>query len=259
MTFISEKFENAITSYLNYVKNNKKLNAFCFSENVINTLILIYGDADILNPYYIKNFESFKNNILKFGLSVEDFNEFIESFNSIPNCKEKNVNYEKIQKLLLKMLAKKINNSPLSDEQITNITNSLYIKKNKDINYYSFALLYFYNLIDDDYEKTINEKNVKITLSSDRDSYLPDAVYEKYGFNPLSVRNLDDDQLTKFNRQIKEEEQKMASENEGGIGRVLSKLPPAVRSGSGFVDALLLSSIIATIILIIFVVYLLFR
>lgn len=259
MNFISEKFEKAITSYINYINNGQRPSVFCYDVNVINTLVLIYGSSEIIQPFQTKNETEFKKNIMKYGITEDEYNSFITNFNNIPTEAVRSNIYPDIQKILFSMIQKRNQQQKFTEEEIKNINNTLYISSNENINYSSFVQRYFESFVDEDYNLGLKRQPNKVYLSSDRVSYLPDNAYINQGFNPESVRNLDDDQLSLFNEQIKREEQKNSDDVDGGIGRVLSKLPPAVRNGSGFVDALLLTGTIAILVLIIFVVYLIFR
>ena len=77
--FINESLSNAIENYLKY-KNNPESEGFNeFKVMVIRSLIYIYGELDIINPYITqneKNMGGFDNNLMKYGFSPKDLENF---------------------------------------------------------------------------------------------------------------------------------------------------------------------------------------
>ena len=71
--FINEAFTIGIKNYL------EKNNSNDFITNIIETLINIYGELDIINPYKTNTesgMGSFDENITKFGYSKENLSLF---------------------------------------------------------------------------------------------------------------------------------------------------------------------------------------
>ena len=55
--------------------------AHIFEVYVIRCLCKIYGDLNIINPYRIGNENSFKSNLIMYGLKVTEMEEFISLMN----------------------------------------------------------------------------------------------------------------------------------------------------------------------------------
>ena len=264
------KLYDTIMLYDVLKNDHQSFSPFSYGLNVIKTLTEIYGEVDIINPIKLDNYDIFKNNLLKY-IDEMDFNIFKDNFDSLPNnCinNENDTNYinsnaisrnpvfENIQRILIKMIREKNSKSLISEIDKKNIVNTMYLEENDNINFYNYALCYFVNPSKEKIKDIFKVEKAKIVLSSNRKDYLPDNVYESVALDPSWVRRLDDDQLIEVNNFVKQQ-LSSRNENNGGVdkGRVLSKLPAAMSSGSGFVDAILLAGVLATIVLIILIVY----
>ena len=110
--FINEAFEKAVTDYLNNKDKEEGVIYNSFLVVVIRLLINIYGELDIINPYQIRNEKSFDDNLMKFGLTLENVQEFkrlldgfyrIEKKNISSVRKEVNIYFIEVQKKLIDM------------------------------------------------------------------------------------------------------------------------------------------------------------
>ena len=76
--FINNSISSGISNYL-LIKQEKDYDkAHIFEVYVIRCLCKIYGDINILNPYIIDNENSFKSNLIMYGLSVKEMEEFLK-------------------------------------------------------------------------------------------------------------------------------------------------------------------------------------
>ena len=76
--FINDSIDAGISNYL-LIKQGKDYDkAHIFETYIIRCLCKIYGDINILNPYRINNVNSFKANLIMYGLSVKEMEEFLK-------------------------------------------------------------------------------------------------------------------------------------------------------------------------------------
>jgi len=98
--FINIGIDSAIKDYIANLNNQNGLVYNSFLVVIIRSLVLIYGNADIINPYKLKDKVAFFNNLTKYGLSKTDASIFTEDFLSFYNVyKENNQVKEKIYTL----------------------------------------------------------------------------------------------------------------------------------------------------------------
>lgn len=261
---MNSKLYDTVLKYQNFNNYANNFYASSYGLNVIKSLILIYGEADIINPILLQDMNMFNNNLQKY-LQENEVLDFISDFEQIPSefisneddilAEKKPVlksNYlEEIQKILIHAI---MNNPSVNLKELYNI---LYIKENPNYNFQSFMLSNFQKIPSFAHEKALKQ----IIISSDRVPYLSDNEYKLAGFSLSAAQKLDDEQLKIANDITKKSIRQLELENSGGASRsrVLSKIPGTVGSGSGFVDILLLIGIIITIILIVIIVYFCFK
>ena len=121
--FINYAFDNAIKSYIKDADKNEIVgNSFILM--VLKMLASIYGEVDIINPYLIKNENSFMKNIIRFGYTEEKYIEFVDNFqkyyeietkNNELNVKINNPYFVIIQKQLIDMFFLKKKNFYVSN------------------------------------------------------------------------------------------------------------------------------------------------
>ena len=102
--FINEAFDTAIKSFLEVNSKKESLLYYSFLVVVIRTLSFIYGESDIMNPYYLKNSVALINNFSKYGMSKMDITTMFEElllYYKI-ECEDENKTFnEKIRILLM--------------------------------------------------------------------------------------------------------------------------------------------------------------
>ena len=120
--FINQAFTNAINLYLENKQSSDSIEFSTFPVMVIRTLILIYGELDIINPFRTNNEDrmgGFDSNLTKFGFSKRALTNFKNCFQKcIENQTHPNIYFLKVEKYLIDMFfyrKKVINNT---EEQI---------------------------------------------------------------------------------------------------------------------------------------------
>jgi len=78
--FINLAFQQAIQEYIDSSKNKDSIQYNSFLVVTMRILELIYGRLDILNPYYLNNSVVFLDNLAKYGVSRADIALFKEEF-----------------------------------------------------------------------------------------------------------------------------------------------------------------------------------
>ncbi len=266
--FISDYFNECLLKYNELSSQKKEVAASEFGVHFIEVLIKIYSKIEILNPFLSKNEEAFFKKIKKYGLSDNKLNDFINNFEKLGQWSKEKIKTKtdiisKVEINLLDMVILKSRYQNLPISFLESFKNDFYTLENPrklfsalNIMYFSdqnATLNYYYEL-----KSILNTSNIVLTRK--KTEALPNEYYLNNGLSLEEVAKLDDDALAKLNDTI------MSSNNDvdatsGGrtttISDMITKvLKPAAgaTSGSGFVDALLLTGIIATVVMIIVVI-----
>lgn len=253
--FINPAIEYGIASYKKE-KNGEKYNrAHTFELYVIKALVAIYGEKTILLPYKIDNPKAFECNLLMYDLRevdmkrfikyMNDYHEFIKTFKS--NEKASGLITE-IEKLLLEMIIKRSKRKPFTEEEIKafdNIFNPIEgdLKRIKNLIGTRDGLI---NKVwqQNKYELT----NTQMKLMAINPKLLLPGEYAKFGYDLKYVATLSEDEIDAINKRIIEE---MIRQEATSIIPITKKSRRIIfSSGNGFVDKLLLLSIMATEIMI---------
>lgn len=266
--FINQAFTNAINEYL-AMKQTPENPAFSsFSVVVIRTLITIYGELDIINPYRTKNEKrmgGFDENLTKFGLPKAKLQQLKEAFQNYEDAKnnQKSVNpyILMIEKILIDMFYYRKKLGTVSETEEHNFQSLLY--QNSNSNQYmekQFAQNpeYLYK-IEQYYKSKMFELNHNFKLTPYKQNTLIPEAYTILGYTLESISQMDEKTLDQLNQQIfnffkidlndnnKEERLKEAVSYYKQYGN-------SITTGNGYVDMLLLLSVIATIMMTLFVI-----
>ena len=248
--FINDSISNGISNYL-LIKNGKDYDkAHIFEVYVIRCLCKIYGDINILTPYRIDNENSFKSNLIMYGLKVSEMEEFISLMNDYSKWlnSEKNVGKtdltSKIEIILINMIIERNKSNKFTDEELE------FFDKYFDPKNNNFATLH--NLITKDVKivpmywnrkKALLNNNMKFKLI--RNDLLSSSTYDKYGLDKDDISKMSEEKVRNINNRILEKEKEDNKRNKKFIPKNL-----IITSGNGFVDTLMLLSIMTTEIMI---------
>ncbi len=266
--FINKAFTSAIQTYLQEKQNPNNPILFSFPIMVIRTLIAIYGELDIINPYRTNNenrMGGFDTNLTKFGFSQKSLKDFKESFQKYTdltlNHQNANIYFLKIEKYLIDMFFFRKKASNMTQEQVQSFQTYLYLPTvNNEImrqeiiqNNIPVGELF-------EYLKTqiyVSQHEFKL-LPCKQDILIPEA-YLALGYSLEMIAQLDEKTLSQLNNKIlsffkinSDDPNKIQRLQEAVIfhqryGNVLS-------TGNGYVDMLLLISVIATIMMSLFAI-----
>lgn len=248
--FINNSIDSGISNYL-LIKDEKEYDkTHIFEVYVIRCLCKIYGDINILNPYRIDNQNSFKSNLIMYGLSVKKQEEFIKLMNdySIWLNSTKNVGKtditSKIELLLIDMIIERNKEIKFSDDEIEffnkyfdpkdNNFSKLHELITKDVN---IVPMYW------DKKKVLLNNNLKFKLV--RNDLLSNSIYSKYNIDKEEISKMSEDKVRNINNRIIESEKEKEKRSKKFIPKNI-----IITSGSGFVDTIMLLSIMTTEIMI---------
>ncbi len=258
--FVNHAIHMAIEKYLKN-KNTPDSEEFqSFLVVVIRILILIYGELDIINPYRTqneKNLGGFDANLKKFGLSDAALEEFksqcLEYEKNEQNPDLLKFNFIKIQRILVDMFLFKKLHVLISDEELANFRTLLYSQN--DPNAIKLAL---YNRLTPNSTEIMDYLNSKLfeqkhnfVLTEYKDIALDKEAYQLAGYNSVEVLNMSDQEILNINNKvyhffrIKDTDLNKKKRLESAI-EYYKKYGNAITSGNGYVDMLLLSSVVAT-------------
>lgn len=192
--FVNEAINSGILNFINNTNSND------FTTIIIKTLIHIYGQLDIINPYKTNSESSFDDNITKFGYKKEDLSIFKQnvmnfylSINEHPNKY-----FNEIEKQLIDMYFIKVKKTKQDIIDIENFKkmiqfestelNSLYSINNGEISkYFSF-------------KSKLNSCNIKYYLIEN--NTLNKEAYEFLGYSYDNINNMNNQQIAEINKKI---------------------------------------------------------
>lgn len=191
-TFINEAFTIGIKQYLENKENND------FLTVVIKTLINIYGELDIINPYKT-NTESgmggFDENLVKFGYTRENLSLFKQEMMDYYLTKDQipNKYFNKIEKDLIDMFFLKIKSVNHDENTFNSFKSYLLFNNEKSIDkteierYFSYKLKMF---------------NTDIKYQLVENNTLNKEAYEMLGYSYDNIINMSKDQLFDINNKV---------------------------------------------------------
>lgn len=262
--FINEAFDKAINDYLKSRNNVDGVLYNSFLVVVIRMLINIYGELDVINPYKINNEEAFNNNLMKYGLSkdkVDELKRLIDGYYKIERKnlsairKETNIYFIEIQKRIIDMFNLKRLNYGLTNSDRKEFFDLLYTPGTSN------ALRLSYNYLNSDniYEIAEYYKNsmdVEKIIEHEEKELLSFEVYKNYGVNIAELSQMDSNEINKLNSEIYKSYD--ISENAINKDYLLEESIKAIKmknnmitTGNGYVDILLIMSVIITTIMVV--------
>ncbi len=240
--FVNDAINNGINAYISKSKNQKIVLSHIFELRIIEFLIMLYGEINIMNPYKLKDADSLKNNLMVYGGKSQDIdklfnllNEYNDWLNS--SSREKNNIVKDIFIILSNLVILKnksvvINSDEmkyyedffaLKEHKIDQIVNMLALNKEEVLNIWPKA-------VEESKKEPVKEKPL----------YLSKESYEKYGLFMDEVKSLPKEKVLELNNDIKIRDEKGVTENKKSAWQLV------LSSGNGYVDALVLFSIMCT-------------
>lgn len=265
--FINTAFTKGVNDYLSSCDDVKGVMYNSFLVVVIRALISIYSELDVINPMIIGDAELFKDNLAKYGYSKIDVNVFlsdlelyeeIEKKNEASQIKEKNPYFVLIQKELVDMFIKKKLNYTISKEELNVFYDLLYTPYSKDPLRVSYNFLTAVDVMEvDRYFREQMKNNVKVIKSKEK-HYLNVKAYEILNYSMDNLAKMSDTDLANVNSEVYDYFgiRENAINKEYLLDKALNALDKdknAVTSGNGYVDILLILSVICTVVMIILV------
>ncbi len=255
--FINEAINKGIENYLKYKENPEKEEFNSFLVIIIRSLIIIYGELDIINPYKTNNERGFDTNLQKFGLSDTDLQEFKRQvllfYQNPENEIIKKELFVSIEKTLIDMFALRKKNVTVNDEEIALFKSVLYLKG--DTNPFKMDLYNKYTPNADILLHYLNTKLFEVkhnfTFTEFKDVALSAEAYQLAGFNAVEVMRLKEEEIENVNNKvyhffrIKDNDLNKRGRLEDAIS-YYKKYGNTITTGNGYVDLLLLLSVIAT-------------
>lgn len=263
--FVNQEFSSAIELYLKLKDHKENPGYYGFFVVVIRTLVYIYGELDIINPYITQNegnMGGLDNNITKFGFPKDKLQDFKQQFIEYEKEKKENAKpnhaFYKIEKYLIDMFFYKKNGTQINQEELNQIQELIYIPTNPNqimqqelqSNLLKTDELVQY-FLSKQYESTHNYNLEEIK----RYTLIPEA-YFLLGYNINQINNMTDQDLNAVNKQVFDffKVDYNAENRDEMLGKAVNyykRYGNRITSGNGYVDLLLFLSIIATTIFIV--------
>ena len=251
--FINNGIHNGIVNYNDFV-NNKNINKIhIFELWVIRVLVYVYGEVNILNPFKLKKADSFKKNLIQYGLKESEVDLFIsymreyDQWLNSPVLVPKTDLPNRIQLIMIDMILMKSGVQKPTAEDI-NFYDSFF-----DPSDIESDLVKIQNLISSDKSiipKQWRRKKAHLTggliLEEVEPELLAASDYKRYGLTLKEVKQLSNLKIKEINDRIAKED----AENEASGQDKFDPKKLILTSGSGFVDTIVLLSIMATEIMI---------
>ena len=256
--FINPVLSHAIEMYLKYKDHPEDPNFSEFTVVVVRTLVFIYGELDILNPYITHNEHmmcGFDSNITKYGFSIDALTDFKNQFLKFVEEQQKNIRpnsaFIKIQKYLIDMYSYKQKTMNLPIDQLMLFKKYLYIPENSEkiaeINRYLINPQEIIGYLN----SKIYETNHNFILEPVKRETLNTDAYILLGYNMNQINNLNDTDLKAVNEQIYrffrvDSNSPNSKELLDKAVNYYKRYGNRITTGNGYVDFLLFASIAAT-------------
>lgn len=252
--FINSSFDEAIKTYISKKSEpwSKEYNSFLVV--IIRMLVNIYGELDILNPYYSLNEIALKDNLKKYGADDNQIDNLFFMFDMYD--KTNNSYFILMQKLLIDLFSLKRINGFIEDNDYKEFFDLLYTPGTSNplrqsINYlYGGDIYEVAKYYQEEISKPIpsNKEEVKDLLDLN--------IYKLFNYRLSDISKMDNNELRSVNKEIysyfniddNTMNKKYLLDNE--IKKLLYERNK-VTTGNGYVDILLVMSVIVTTIMVI--------
>ncbi len=228
--------------------------ASSFEAHIIECLCDIYGEDKIKKTFTEKNDPAFSELIHSYGLKNSVYDNFLRdtnAYNSFKISKEQDPSIKtdlltRIESYIITMFLYKCLTSEATDEEISHFENDL-------LNNFNIIKLHFNMSNDPSATRNLWAKKKKLLMDEVElveivPEYLDEYTYSKFGTSLDIVKKMDYRMVEELNSYIKSKLEVQAQEDPKSQNKKKSDLfrNTAISSGNGFVDALLITSIIVT-------------
>lgn len=266
--FVNEAFSKAIDDYLKSADQPQGITYNSFLVVVVRMLICMYSELDIINPMVVNDQDLLYKNLTKFGYSKDSLDIFfsnlqlfydIEKENERKDIKEKNPYFVMTQKDLIDMFIAKKLNFHLTEEETRAFYNLLYTPFSKNPLQVSYNFLTATDVSEvDNYFKQQMRDNVKVVVPKEK-HYLNVKAYELLNYSMDDLNRMDSSELDRVNHQVYDyfKIRENAINKEYLLEKAIEAMEREnnkVTSGNGYVDILLVMSIICTIVMVVGIV-----
>ncbi len=258
--FVNEAIDKAITDYLNSKDKKEGVLYNSFLVVVIRMLINIYGELDVINPYKIKNEDAFLNNLTKYGASRDDIislerlilEHLLNEKDDKDECRK---TFVEIQKRVIDLFNLKRFNFATTEDEIREFFDLLYTPGTSNALRLSYNYLWADNVYEvaEYYKNKMDDKPTKEELEKD---LLDFDVYKMFDVSIADISKMDGKEVDSLNKEI----YKSFDIKENAINKdylldqkvkefKIQNKP--VMTGNGYVDILLVMSIIITVVMVV--------
>ncbi len=266
-TFVNEGFNKAISDYLasknkpDGVVHNSILVVF------IRLLINIYGELDIINPYQINDENALNNNLMKYGADLSNINKLKTLINEFYQLDIKNKNskikvennyFIDVQKCLIDLFTLKRVTYGVTETQQKIFFDLLYTPGASSALRISDNFKYASNVYEvAEYYK--DKLSIKSKENNVEKQLLGFDIYKQFNVSVADLSQMDASQIESLNKQIYNsfdiDTNAMNKEYllQEKMKQIYRQNHP-ITTGNGYVDILLIMSVIATTIMVIAVV-----
>ena len=263
--FINEAFTQAINDYMSSKDKKEGILYNSFLVVVIRMLINIYSEIDIINPYQLKSEEILINNLMKFGASKEEIDNLftlisnyylIERRNSLAIKREENTYFIDVQKALIDLFTLKRLNFGLTENESKEFFDLLYTPGTSN------ALRQSYNYLNasDIYEVASYYQNKMLEKPKEEKeeakNLLKFDIYKLFNVSIADISKMNSSDIDKLNKEI----YKSFDISENAINKdylldeklkEIKMQNSPITTGNGYVDILLIMSVIVTTIMVV--------
>lgn len=267
--FINEAFNKAINDYLISRDKEEGILFNSFLVVVIRILINIYGELDIINPFQIKSEEAFDNNLMKYGAkkeSIDSLKRLVDGFYQIDKRNdnaikiETNIYFIEVQKSLIDLYTLKRVNFGVTESDSKEFFNLLYTPGTNNALRLSYNFLNAENIyeIAEYYKESLKEQEKNREKEEDKKNILGFDVYKLFNLSIADISKMSGKELDKVNSEIYES----FDINENAINkdylleqkiREITNQNNPITTGNGYVDILLIMSVIVTTLMVVIV------
>lgn len=225
-------------------------NIFSFERHIVECLVHIYGKKTLKSLYDTKDENGFNDAIFKYGVKPSVYDNFLRDTAKYENFKLEKANNPALKtdvtsaieiSIITFYIQRCLSFTPTS-EDITVFENEL-------LNDFDTIKFHFNASMDPNKAREFWDKKKKL-LSDDielieiKPEYLDEFTYARFGVKLEDVKNMDYRMVDELNKYIRSK-LKEGNEDSGNSKKRIGA-NTIITSGNGFVDALLIISIIAT-------------